>query len=147
MSATNDSAGFFTGGAPAVKFEKVGDTVTGVIVDLEKRQQTDYKTKELLTWPDGKPRWQLAVTLQTNCNDADDNGLRRVYVKGQMVGAIAKALREAGERVEDGLSVGATLTIVYTGDGEAKNGLNPPKLFAAKYEPPPSPDACPPDLD
>ena len=143
-TSTNDSAGFFTGGAPAVKFDHPGDSVTGTIVNIEKRQQTDFKTREKLTWDDGTPRFQLATTLRTKSDDDDDDGLRRVYIKGAMVGAVAKALQDAGERVEDGLSVGATLTVVFTGLGESRNGLNPPKLFAAKYSP--AVDSAP-DLD
>ena len=41
-------------------------------MEAESRQQSDLETGELLTWPDGRPRMMLVVTLQT-----DDEGRQR----------------------------------------------------------------------
>ena len=60
--------------------------------------------------------------MQTKRDDDDDDGLRRIYVKGQMVGLSRKRCGKPACAVEDGLDVGATLTVVYTGDGEPKTG-------------------------
>jgi hypothetical protein len=142
---TNDSYSFFNTGALAAKFEDHGDTVSGAIVEPpEMRQQIDPVSKKPKFWDDGKPRNELLVKLQTSVIDnADDDGVRRVYVRGQMTQAIAKAIRAAGAR---GLDVDGVLSVTYTADGERKGALNAPKLYEAKYEPPAGPDDNPPDL-
>lgn len=123
-------------GAPSAKFDTPGDTVTGRIVATpELRQQTDFTSGKPLFWDNGDPRMQLVVTLQTEQHDpsiADDDGTRRVYVKGQLQKAVQQAVRQAGA---PGLEVGGTLTVTYTGDGEVKQrGMNPPKLYTATYK-------------
>jgi hypothetical protein len=66
-----------------------------------------------------------------------------VYAKGgkaaavvgsgvSMKDAIADAVRKAGGKA---LDIGSTLTVQHTGLGKADPGLNPPKLFGAKWEP------------
>ncbi|ARQ95507.1 hypothetical protein I5G81_gp68 [Mycobacterium phage Shandong1] len=135
---SNDSYGFLGGGGPAsAKFKTYGDTVGGVItVEPEQRQQTDLNTNEPLTWKDGSPRMQLVVTVQTDLNDPeieDDDGLRRLFVKGEMRKAVQKAVIAAGAK---GLDVGGELHVTYVGDGEKKGNLTPPKLYTAKYTKP-----------
>lgn len=123
-------------GAPSARFDQPGDTVTGRIVSVpELRQQTDFTSGKPLFWENGDPRMQLVVTLSTDLRDpqvADDDGTRRVYVKGQLQKVVQQAVRLAQA---PGLEVGGTLTVTYTGDGEAKQrGMNPPKLYAATYQ-------------
>ena len=52
----------FGGGGKAAKFEAVGDTVEGTIVEAKVTQQTDMESNEPLTWADGSPRMQLVVS-------------------------------------------------------------------------------------
>ncbi|AFN37810.1 hypothetical protein FGG44_gp69 [Mycobacterium phage MacnCheese] len=135
---SNDSYGFLGGGGPAsAKFASHGDVVGGVIaVEPEQRQQTDMKTNEGLTWKDGSPRMQLIVTVQTDLNDPeieDDDGLRRLFVKGEMRKAVQKAVIQAGAK---GLDVGGELYVTYVGDGEKKGNLSAPKLYTATYAKP-----------
>ncbi|WEW73713.1 hypothetical protein Nanz197_66 [Mycobacterium phage Nanz197] len=135
---SNDSYDFLGGGGvPSGKFANVGDVVGGVIaIEPEQRQQTDYKTGDLLTWKDGSPRMQLVVTLQTDLRDPeieDDDGKRRLFVKGEMRKAVQKAVIAAGAR---GLDVGGELNVTYTGDGDKKGNLDPPKLYSATYKKP-----------
>ena len=75
---------FFAGsGAVSAKFDYPGDTVTGKIVSADVRQQTDMDSGEPLFWPDGKPRNQLVLALQTSEQDSDeDDGRRSVYIRG-----------------------------------------------------------------
>ncbi|WNM67548.1 hypothetical protein SEA_SHADOW1_70 [Mycobacterium phage Shadow1] len=132
---SNDSYGFLGGGGPAsAKFANHGDTVGGPIaVEPEQRQQTDMKTGEGLEWKDGSPRMQLVVTVQTDLNDPeveDDDGLRRLFVKGEMRKAVQKAVIAAGAK---GLDVGGQLFVTYIGDGEKKGNLSAPKLYRAEY--------------
>lgn len=122
------------GGVTSAKFEAINDYVVGTITDEpEVRQQTDLNTGALKVWDDGRPMMQLVVTLQTEQrNDNDDDGLRRVYVKGKsLTDAVREAVRKAGAK---GLEVGGTLKVAYVGDGVAtKKGFNPPKQYLAEY--------------
>jgi hypothetical protein len=135
MANSDDVATRFVmgGGATAASFKKAGDTVTGVIGDMVERQQTSYESGEPLTWPDGKPRTHLVVTLVTEeAADEDDDGLRRLYVKGNLQRAIRDAVIKSGSKT---ISDGGLLTVTYTGDDTpARKGMNGAKLFSASYE-------------
>lgn len=55
--------------------------------DLETSQERDFTTNELLTYDDGRPRWQIVVTLADtdaprDPEDTDDDGTRRFFFKG-----------------------------------------------------------------
>lgn len=148
-STYDDATDFLLGGEKvrSAKFEAIGDTVKGTILDAQVRQQTDISTGELLTWDDGKPKNQLVITLQTDLREPSgpgedpDDGRRRLYVKGSnkpesksLTVAVREALRAAkAQRLE----IGATLAVRYTGDGIATTrGFTPPKQYVAKYDPP-----------
>ena len=129
------------GGGASAKFENVGDTVTGTIVTTEVTNQTDLATGAVLTWDDGSPRQQLVVSLQTQeKTDADDDGVRKVYVKGSkkpgsrsLHDAVASAVRASGAK---GLTPGGTLSVKYIGDEpSATRGFNPRKLYEATFAP------------
>lgn len=123
------------GGAPSAKFPTPGTIVGGRITEKPTvEQQRDIKTGEKKFWNDGNLMMQLVVTVQTDERDPqveEDDGRRRLFVKGQLKNAIADAVRTAGAR---GLEVGGTLTVTYTHDGLAtQRGFNPPKQYAATY--------------
>ncbi|WP_063735586.1 hypothetical protein [Streptomyces sp. RTd22] len=125
------------GGVPSAKFPAIGTSVSGRITERPTvEQQRDYTTGDLKFWDDGKPQMQLVVTLATSERDPEnpeDDGARRLYVKGQMKNAVASAVRQAGAR---GLEVGGVLSVMYSGDGERKNPrFNAPKNFSAEYVP------------
>ncbi|MGW4028205.1 hypothetical protein ACWEFL_02615 [Streptomyces sp. NPDC004838] len=125
------------GGVTSAKFPAIGNSVSGRITERPTvEQQKDYTTGEAKFWDDGSPQMQLVVTLATTERDPanpDDDGARRLYVKGQMKTVIAQAVRAAGAR---GLEVGGTLTVTYVRDGERKNPrFNAPKNFDATYTP------------
>lgn len=125
------------GGAPTAKFATPGTTVGGHITEPPKvEQQRDIQSGEKKFWSDGNPMYQLVVTVQTDERDPsieDDDGRRRIFVKGQMKNAVADAVRDAGAR---GLEVGGALHVRYTHDGTPKQrGFSPPKQYAAKYTP------------
>lgn len=133
---TTDVDTFLMGGAGrSAQFKKHGDLVEGVIMHAEVRQQTSFDDGSLLYWDDGKPRNQLVVTLQTEDHeDDDDDGIRKVYVKGQMTKAVQKAVLESGQR---GLGNGGKLTVQYVSDAESKKkGMPGAKQYVAMYEPP-----------
>lgn len=136
----------FGGGGKAAKFEAVGDTVEGKITDVQVSQQTSMEDNMPLTWPDGQPRMQLVITLQTTLrDDPDDDGIRKLYAKGgkyevsegtgtSMKDAIADAVKKAGARSID---QGGTLKIGHSGMGKKTNrGFSAPKLYRAVYSAP-----------
>lgn len=125
------------GGAPSAKFDTRGVTVAGRITEPPAvQQQRDIQTGEKKFWNDGNPMMQLVVTVQTDRRDPgvpDDDGRRRLFVKGQMKQAIQDAVKLSGAR---SLEVGGHLSVTYTHDGEAKQrGFSPPKQYRAEYTP------------
>lgn len=123
------------GGAPTAKFPVPQTSVGGRITERPTvEQQRDISTGDKKFWSDGNPQMQLVVTVQTTERDPqidEDDGRRRLFVKGQMKNAIADAVRAAGAR---GLEVGGTLTVTYSHDGVAsQRGFNPPKQYVAQY--------------
>lgn len=143
MAHPNDPNAFLMGGGgKSAKFETHGATITGTVARMpELRQQTDMKTGEAEAWPNGDPKMQLVVALQTSeldPADPDDDGVRNLYVKGSvkaesksMHAAVKEAVRRAGAK---GLEVGGTLTVTYTGDGvSTTRGFDPPKQYEATY--------------
>lgn len=143
----NEATDFlFGGGGKAFRFDNIGDTVEGKITDVTVSQQTSMESNEPLVWPDGSPRKQLVITLQTTLkDDADDDGIRRCFAKGgrfeaqegtgtSMKDAIADAVRKAGAR---SLDQGGTLKIGHTGLAKRTNrGFSQAKLYRAVYSAP-----------
>lgn len=125
------------GGAKTVKFPTVGTTVKGTITALEQRQATDINGNPE-TWDSGEPKMQIIVTLDTDERDPDvddDDGSRRLFVKGNLFAELRKAVKASGQR----LAIGGVIEAKYHADGEAKRGLSAPKLFKVRYTPPPPP--------
>lgn len=123
------------GGAPSAKFPAIGTSFTGRITEQPTvEQQKDFTTGNPKFWDDGNPAMQLVVTIQTEQRDPaveNDDGKRRLYVKGQLKTAVQEAVRNSGAR---GLEVGGHLAVTYTQDGEVKRaGFNAPKIFRAEY--------------
>jgi hypothetical protein len=127
---------FSGSGAPVVKFTKVGDDVIGTISSIEVRQQRDFDTNEPKTWDDGKPMMEVILTLDTAERDRfieDDDGSRRVFVRGAMLTALRQAVRKAKATKPE---IGGRIAITHSGLGEAKKrGFNAPKLYDVEYEP------------
>jgi hypothetical protein len=136
---SNDANALIMGNSiPSATFLEIGAVHEGTILGLDVKQAKKFGTQDLDFWPDGQPKMQAVVTLRTNERDAEienDNGARRLYVGSKgMKDAIAAAVKKAGA---DGLAVGGTLGVKYVRNGEGKNASNPPKVYGAKYEPPP----------
>jgi len=123
------TSGFFTSAPPAVKFEKHGDKVTGIVTGKVLRQQIDLDTGEALSWNDGTPRMQVDVTLSVRPQTDDDDGLARIYVRGLMRTAVIAAVKANKSR---DLNIGDLLTVEYTGDTEPpRKGLSGAKVYTA----------------
>lgn len=136
MSTMYDDANDFllAGGSPSCTWPDVGTAHSGTIIDFRVEQARDFKTKEPKFWKDGNPVKQLVVTLQTNERDLsrdDDDGVRAMYCRGNLLKVVREAVRAHG-----GIAVGGKLGARFIGEGTAEPGLNPPKLFKAEYAPP-----------
>jgi hypothetical protein len=123
-----DTSTFFGNRPPAAQFLEHGDAVQGTVREKELRQQTDYQTRQVKTWPDGRPMQELVVTL----DDGSDDGVT-LYVRGQMQKAIGESLRKIGAR---DLAIGDQLMVAYIGDGEARKGAQAPKVYKAEVKRP-----------
>lgn len=129
------------GGVPSFSFGPLGAapgaSVTGTILNLQTSQQTDFKTRAPLSWPNGDPKMQLEVTLQTTLRDPsteDDDGQRRVFIKGK---GLTDATREAVLKVgAKGLELGGTLTVTYSHDTKPAGGGNPYREYTVDYKRP-----------
>lgn len=125
---------------PIAKFDNVGDSVTGTLVDAEVAPVTS-PTGEAQLDKNGNPRQQIIYTLQTDERDAeidDDNGQRRVFAKWAIQKAISTCLTDAGLS-KVGLQEGGKLTITHTGTTKAsQRGYSDIKLYEASYTPPPA---------
>lgn len=126
--------------APTATFPELGATISGTVVGKLTAQQTDMDTGKPLTYDDGHPRLQVIVTLQTSLNDGDivdDDGRRRLFVKGDMTRAVRDAVKATGRRK---LDLGGELSVTWADEGVApRKGLNKPKLYEAKYLAPEEP--------
>lgn len=117
---------FFAGTGESFKFEDVGDTISGKVLAVDKRQMREYESDALETWPDGAPKYTWIFTLET------PEGPRAIFVRGHMFTAVRAAGAEAGITE----MIGAKLSVRFDGYGTPnKKGFNPPKLFKAKWEP------------
>ncbi len=121
------------GGAPSAfsKDDPIGTSVEGEIVEIRAEQQTDFTTGEPLYYPNGKPKPQVVIHLQTTLQDPNrvgDSGIRGVYVKGYNIGQLRLARRQAG--VGDHPNVGDHLKATFARTQPAKTrGFNDAKIY------------------
>lgn len=122
-------------GAPSAKFEAIGDTVEGVIVDVSKGSVTDISTGEIRRFSDGSPIPQYVFTIETKLSTGpDDDGRRRIFAKNRMLTAIREAIKASGHR---GSVVGGSLKVQFHATEASKTkGYSPTKLFRARFTPP-----------
>ncbi len=140
---SEDYDDFMGGGGQSVRFDNVGDTVTGVILARpEKKAQTDTETGEVKKFASGETRYIFTVRIQTELRDPQDpadTGERTLYLKWKSLEAVRNAVRATGA---PGLEPGGVLTLTLVGFGpKTKAAWNPPKLWAAQYAPPNHNDA------
>lgn len=131
---------FKQSGAPPATFKTHGDSVAGTILLIEHTQQRDLDgtPKE---WSNGDAMMQVEVTLQTGERvDEDDDGRRRVFLKGAATspsafGAVAAALRSTDSE----LTVGGHLSMTFTSTAlPRQKGFNGAKEYSATYSAPAS---------
>lgn len=133
-----DVKGFLSGGSVAAKFPEVGSEFEGTVVAFRMAQRTHIDSGEPLYWEGKKPveesalkfeaskqspAMQLIVEVQGEPTGitwdtnryiprelVDDDGMRTLYVTGNLQRALAKALRDApaGSEIEPGAYVKVT---------------------------------------
>lgn len=118
----------------SAKFEQPGTSISGIIENVTANQIRDFKSRQPKFFDDGQPQMQVLVTINTGVTDPtveDDDGRRTVYIKGFGLQRHAwlQALHNAGLRKAAEVRPGDRFTATFTGYGEAKPGLNAPKLF------------------
>ena len=116
----DDTSGFFGGAIPAVKFSTIGDRIRAKVTAKEVRQQTDFDTGRLITWPDGRPKLQAVLTVvlaPDQRDDAEDDGCRMLYIRGFMQQDFVAAVKAA--KLTD-VPIGATVDVELT-------TIDPPK--------------------
>ena len=118
---------WFTGGGDGTttaKFPTVGTTVEGTIVgEPTITQQTTFGSNEPATWPNGEPKWQLIVELETS------EGPKKLYVKGKNLETAVKSAAPSG------VASGGHLSVSYVADASAEAGRFPAKVYTATYTP------------
>ena len=116
------------------KFEQPGTSISGIIENVTANQIRDFKSRQPKFFDDGQPQMQVLVTINTGVTDPmveDDDGRRTVYIKGFGLQRRAwlQALHNAGLRKAAEVRPVDRFTATFTGFGEAKPGMNAPKLF------------------
>lgn len=126
--------GFMGSGSKSFQFEHIGASVTGTILEITQRQQTDLNDGSLKYWDNGQPKMMYTIKLQTTLrDDEDDDGIRHVNVKWKSQRAVQDAVRRAGAK---NIALGGVLTLTYIADAPKTGKLQPPKEWAAEYVPP-----------
>lgn len=134
FASSNDSVDpFAKESAPSLSFKRVkeGHTYSTKILSLPVvRQQRDFESGEMLTWPDGNKREVVVMKVEVDGEEFS------VWAKkpSSLFSALQNAQKEAGTR----FAVGGTLDITWeSSEPNAKNAkLNDVKIYKAKYAAP-----------
>lgn len=115
------------------KDSKVGDSVSGSVVDVQTRQARDPQTNKARFWENGDPVIQVVISLQTDQHtDENDDGVRSVFVKfwGVQRKAFLAALKDANQ---SDLSIGQQFTATFVGTEKATSrAMSDTKIFEYK---------------
>jgi hypothetical protein len=127
----------FMGRPDAVKFDAMGDAVTGKIVDLQSQQARDFETGAPKFYPDGRPIMEPVVIMQV-----DGIGLRTLYCGQGVRRAIGDAVRGVNftrppDRQVPGIRKDGYLHVTWVSTDEPRRkGAKGVKVYQAEYVPP-----------
>lgn len=150
------------GGTVAAKFPKTGHKVEGTITAYRMSQRTHIDSGELLFWESKRPTEQSKLRFPSSATEAnrcmqliiemqceptgvtwetnryiekalpDDDGMRALYVTGDLQRAVGKALQEAGVQAPE---IGGYLQVVKTDEKRIEGTSFTRFIYAAKYTP------------
>jgi hypothetical protein len=132
------------GGAPTAKFVEGVPFGGAIVAKPRAHQEREYDPKNpghgaLKYFPSGDKIMGITVDVQTNermAGDAEDTGVRRIYIEGKRLkDATRAAIRASGAA---GLEVGGELYVTQTGREPDENGRitdQSPKLWDVRYVP------------
>lgn len=144
--------------AASYKPNGIGDGFKGEIIDWRKEQGKKYLSEDLDTLPDGSPKYQYVITIQTDFRnwdrcakppkdqetgkplpESEDDGKRNVYIANQKssnFGDVARAVIEQMPDADDFRdAIGGVLMGKYVEDIDTGKG-NPYKKFEYRFEAP-----------
>lgn len=135
------------GGKSALGALKPGDEIAGIIVsEPQKKADLDANGVQRVFQKSGELRWVWLVTIQTNLqDDAEDDGLRTLWLSWKSLTAFVQAVREgwvkAGRVGNPRPEVGGLIVMRCTGSQKTGFGSSETKSWAAAYTPPDAPAA------
>lgn len=135
---------------PGVRFTRVGEEISGQIVNVRRTQQTEYSTRIPLYWENkakstrpvnpltgqpNDPMLQYEVTIDTGIADENNCTEKRIFVRGKrMTDAFKQAVQKSAPH--EGLLIGGHLTAIWTGTVPSQGGGADAKTYAFRYNPP-----------
>ena len=135
-------------GGRSASFKEHGDKVEGEILRYDTFQRRDIISKAPLSWPDGNPKMNIVISVQTvDIEDDDDDGIRNIYINipSQPLTALRQALSKARVR---GIAEGGYLVATFVStDKPSGVGLSGQKQFAYEYAAPVQVNHLPADGD
>lgn len=109
---------------PTVKFKTVGDSVAGRIVAVADVQATEFGSSNPAFWPDGSPKMQAKLTLETEPGNEESRVNLYITPSKNMRNPVRAAIAAAGR---SDVQVGDDIALTFTGyEGVAK-------VFQASY--------------
>ena len=121
------------GGAKTIKFDSIGETITGIIQSVTTRQVTTFGSGQPEFWDDGNPKMQIVITIQSD--DLED-GEGSFYAKawGSDKQALAAGIAAAGLTADQALAPGNQITITHTELRPHKNpAFNASKIYSFDF--------------
>ncbi len=94
-------------GGQWVKLHATGDTISGVLLDAEKRGKT-FEGAPVLSRKSGEQRIEYVLTIQTDERDPnidDDDGVRKVSANESMQRAVFDAIKKSGGKATPGCRI------------------------------------------
>lgn len=126
------------GNKPISWGDEPGQSVTGAILDMRRKQLEEYEKPGVLeVWSNGDPKLTPIAVLQTQLEEEDgDDGLRDLYLRGGVYTALREALgpfvKEHGADAVQGAQLKVTLVELVK---STKKGGSNRKVFEAELTP------------
>lgn len=121
-------------GVQSSKFENIGDTHTGRLVDADRMVKTNTQGEIQFRQDGVTPQEQLVLTWETEERSLEipgDTGLRKLYCSWRLEAGIKNAMRAAGGK---GLEADAVLTVTFVSEEKIPKVAGKAKLYEVEYQ-------------